>query len=189
MHFPGGFGMRFDIKKLTKEKQYCEDLFNHYAKIKILKKTNPDYKKHVNKALSNLELANFLLEEHNFSIKEKLPDRKYYDWCITIYYYSVYHSSLALLAKLGYKSKSHLATLTAITLFYFHKDNVLKKEDIDFLLEKINLEAKEIDFVIESKDLREKACYGVDELFNLSVAKTLQQQTADFVNKIKGLLA
>ncbi len=180
--------MKFDAGRLTKEKQYCEELFYHYIKIKTIKKTNPDYKKYVNKAISNLEFANFLLEEHNFSIKEKLPNRNYYDWCITIYYYSIYHISLALLAKLGYKSNSHLATLAAITLFYYHKDNVLKKEDIDFLLERINLEEKEIDFVIESKDLRERACYGVDELFNISMAKMLQKQTADFVNKIKELL-
>ena len=65
---------------------------------------------------------------------------------------------------------------------------MLKKEDIDFLLEKINLEEKEIDFVIESKDLRERACYGVDELFNISIARMLQKQTADFVNKSKYLL-
>ncbi len=181
--------MKFDQKRLTKEKKYCEELFNHYVKIKAIRKTNPDYKKHIDKAISNLELANFLLEEHNFSIKEKLPGRKYFDWCITIYYYSIYHTSLALLAKLGYKSSSHLATLSTITLFYFHKDNVLKKEDIDFLLEKVNLKEKEIDFVIESKDLRERACYGVDESFNISIANLLQTQTAEFVNKIKELLA
>lgn len=179
--------MKFDAKRLAREKQYCEELFYHYIKINALRKTTPDYKKHINKAVSNLELANFLLEEHHFSIKEKLPNREFYDWCITIYYYSIYHTALALLAKLGYKSSSHLATLAAITLFYYHKDNVLKKEDIDFLLEKIHLEEKEIDFVIESKELRERACYGVDELFNSSIANMLQKQTADFVNKIKEL--
>lgn len=180
--------MKFDANKLTKEKQYCEELFSHYIKTKALKMTKPDYKKYISKALSNLELANFLLEEHNFSIKEKLPNRKYYDWCITIYYYSTYHTALALLAKLGYKSTSHFATLVAITLFYYHRDNVLKKEDIDFLLEKIDLKEEEIDFVIDSKDLRERACYGVDELFNISIAKMLQKQTVEFVNKIKELL-
>ena len=127
----GVFGMKFEPNRLTKEKKYCEELFNHYIKIKSIKKTNPDYKKHITKAVSNLELANFLLEEHNFSIKEKLPNRKYYDWCITIYYYSIYHISLALLAKLGYKSNSHFATLAAITLFYYHKDNALKKEEVN----------------------------------------------------------
>jgi uncharacterized protein (UPF0332 family) len=180
--------MKFNPNNLIKDKTYCEKLFKHYLKIKALRKTNPDFRKHINKALSNLEFSNFLLEEHNFSIKEKLPNRNYYDWCITIYYYSIYHTSLSLLAKLGYKSNSHLATLTAITLFYFHKYNILKKEDIDFLLEKITLDKTEIDLVIESKGLRERACYGVDESFNISIAKILQKETAEFVNKIKELL-
>jgi uncharacterized protein (UPF0332 family) len=178
----------FNPHRLINDKKYCEGLFKHYIKIKVLRKTEQDFKKYINKAISNLELANFLFEEHNHSIKEKLPNRNYYDWCITIYYYSIYHTSLALLAKLGYKSKSHLATLTAITLFYYHKDNILKEEDIDFLLDKINIEKKEIDFVIESKDLRERACYGVDDSFNISITKLLQEQTADFVNRIKDLL-
>lgn len=78
--------------------------------------------------------------------------------------------------------------MAAITLFYYHKDNILKKEDITFLIEQISLEEREIDFVIESKGLRERACYGVDDLFNISVTNMLQKQTADFVNKIKELL-
>ena len=180
--------MKFELNRLTKDKKYCEELFSHYLKTKVIKKTNPDYKKYLNKSISNLEFANFLFEEHNFSIKEKLPNRNYYDWCITIYYYSIYHTSLSLLAKLGYKSSSHLATITAITLFYYHKENILKKEDIDFLIEKINLEEKEIDFLIESKDFRERACYGVDELFNISMTKTIKEQTVDFVNKIEEIL-
>ncbi len=181
--------MKFDANTLIKNKKYCEKLFKHYLKRKVLIKTNPEgYKKYLNKAISNLDLANFLLEEHNFSIKEKLPNRSYYDWCITIYYYSIYHTSLALLARLGYKSKSHFATLTAITLFYYHKDNMLKKEDIDFLLRRITLDRDEIDFVIESKELRERACYGVDESFNISITRELQEETVDFVNKIGGLL-
>jgi uncharacterized protein (UPF0332 family) len=182
------FRMKFNPNYLIKDVKYCEELFKHYLKTKVLRKTHPFFKKHINKAISNLELANYLLEEHNFSIKEKLPNRKYYDWCITIYYYSIYHTSLALLAKLGYKSNSHFATLTAVTLFYFHKDNILKKEDINFILEKIYLDKNEIDFVIESKGLREKACYDVDESFNISITKTLQKETVDFVNKIKELL-
>jgi len=180
--------MKFNPNNLIKDKTYCEELFKHYLKIKALRKTSPEFKKYLNKAISNLELGNFILEEHNFSIKEKLPNRNYYDWCITIYYYSIYHTSLALLAKLGYSSNSHLATLTTITLFYFHKDNILKKEDIDFLLDKISLNKMDIDLVIESKELRERACYGVDETFNISIAKMLQNETADFVNRIKILL-
>lgn len=181
--------MKVDVQKLIKNKKYCENIFKYYTKIKVLRKTNPNlFEKYLNKALSNLEFANFILMEHDYSIKQKLPNKTFYDWCITIYYYSIYHIALALTTKIGYESKSHLATITAITLFYYHKDNVLKKEDIEFIIEKINLEKQEIDLVLDSKKLREKACYGADEIFELSQAKKLQEQTAEFVNRIKSLL-
>ena len=67
----------------------------------------------------------------------------------------------------SYESKNHLATITAITLFYYHKDNILNQKDIEFLMEKITFDKKEIDLVIDSKDLRERASYGVDEMFEL----------------------
>lgn len=181
--------MKVDTKRLIKDKKYCETVFRHYAKIGVLKETDPKlFKKHINKALSNLEFANFILTEHDYSIKEKLPKKKFYDWCIAIYYYSIYHAALALTVKVGYESKSHFATITAITLFYYHKDNILNKEDVEFIIEKISLERYEIDLVLDSKELRERACYGVDSTFELSQAKRLQEQTADFVNKIRSLL-
>lgn len=180
--------MIFNPKKILTDKKYCEQLFYYYFKNKILVKTDDDFGKYIHKAISNLEFANFLLEEHNFSIKEKLPKKNYYDWCITIYYYSIYHVSLALLLKLGFKSKNHLATLTTITLFYYHKNNVINEKDIDFLISKVDLRECEIDFVLESKNMREKACYNADVNFNRSVTQILQEETADFVNKIKFLL-
>jgi len=173
---------------LINDKEYCIKLFKHNLKLKSLQKNNTDCKKYIKKAESNLEFSNYLMDEHKHSIKEKLPNRNYYDWCITIYYYSIYHTALALIAKLGYTSNSHSATLTAVTLFYYHKNNILKKEYINFLINKINLNKNEINLVVHSKDLREKASYGVDEMFNKSMAEYLQKETADFVIRIKELL-
>lgn len=34
---------------------------------------------------------------------------------------------------------------------------------------KFSINKNEIDFVMESKEMRERACYGVDELFNISI--------------------
>ncbi len=181
--------MKVDTQRLIRDRKYCETVFKHFMKIKILRKTDPSlFGKHLNKAVSNLEFANFILSEHAHSIKEKLPKKRFYDWCITVYYYAIYHAALALVTKIGYYSKSHLATITAIILFYYHQDNILREEDIGFLIEKIHLEREEIDLVLDSKNLRETACYGTDEIFELSQARKLQGQTADFVNKIRMLL-
>lgn len=181
--------MKVDIQKLIRSKEYCEAIFKRYVINRVLKPTDSTlFTKHLNKALDNLEFANFILAEHDYSIKEKLPKKTFYDWCITIYYYAIYHTALALVTKIGYDSNSHLATITAVTLFYYHRDNILKKEDIDFLIERIHLNKEDIDLVLTSKDLREKACYGTDSLFESSLAKRLQRQTADFVNRIRPLL-
>jgi len=181
--------MKVDVQRLVKDKKYCETVFKHYTKIRLLRKTDSSlFDKYINKSMSNLEFANFILTEHDYSIKNKLPKKTFYDWCITIYYYSIYHIALALTTKISYESKSHLATITAITLFYYHKDNILKKKDIEFIIEKVHLEKQEIYLVLDSKKLRERACYGADEVFELSQAKRLQEQTAEFVNKIRSLL-
>lgn len=181
--------MKIDIDKLLNDKAYCEKAFMFYKKINAIREDKLKlFRKHINKALSNLEFANFILEEHKFSIKEKLPNQTFYDWCITVYYYAIYHTALALTAKAGYGSKNHMATITAITLLYYHKDNILKKEDIEFIINKIPIEKKDIDFIFDSKELRERACYGADQLFELKQAASLQKETADFVNKIRNLL-
>ena len=181
--------MKIDVQRLIKDKKYCEIVFKYYTRIRLLRKIDSSlFNKYINKAVSNLEFANFILAEHDDSIKKKLPKKTFYDWCITIYYYSIYHIALALTSKIGYESKSQLATITAITLFYYHKYNILKKEDIEFIIEKIHLKKQEIYLVLDSKKLRERACYGADEMFELSETKRLQEQTAEFVSKIKSLL-
>lgn len=181
--------MIINPKKLVSDKKYCEKLFNHFIKIKTIR---PDksklFEKHVNKALKNLEFANFILLEHEYSIKDKLPKKTFYDWCVTIYYYALYHTALALVTKLGYYSKSHISTITTITLFYYHKDNILKKEDIEFLIDKIHLDKKDIDLIFDSKDMRERACYGTDDVFERMQAEKLQKETADFVARMREVL-
>lgn len=181
--------MRIDVYKLIKNKIYCGEVFDNFVKKKILTKTGSLVsKRHLDKSINNIDFANFILTEHEFSIKQKLKGKTFYDWCITIYYYSIYHAVLALLAKAGYSSKNHLATITAITLIYYHKNTILQKEDVHFITEHIYLEKEEVDFIITSKDLREKACYGVDKIFELSQTLRLQKQTSELINKIRTIL-
>lgn len=181
--------MKINKDRLLNDRKYCENIFRFLLrnKVIILDKFSI-YEKHMNKAIKNLEFANFLLDEHKYSIKKKLPGLTFFDWCVTIYYYSLYHAALALVSKSGYKSGSHLSTITLITLFYYHKDNILKRKEIEFLINNISLEKTDINLVLNSKGLREKASYGADESFQIFHAKQLQKQTADFVNKINDIL-
>ncbi|MBU1199582.1 MAG: HEPN domain-containing protein [Nanoarchaeota archaeon] len=181
--------MKIDIQRLIGNKNYCENIFKHFISINVINKIEPElFGRHLNKALHNLEFANFILQEHEHSIKEKLKGKSFYDWCVTIFYYSIYHASLALISRLGYESKNHLATITTLILFYYHKDNILEKKEIEFIIEKMHLEKEDIDTIIDSKKLREEACYGADKSFELLQAKNMQKQTAEFINKVRGVL-
>lgn len=183
------FILKIDTNRLIEDKKYCEDVFNYFLRVKTIKETHTAFfVKHINKAISNLEFANFILDEHNHSIKKTFSNKTFYDWCITIYYYSLYHAVLALVVKLEYESKNHLATISAVALFYYHKDNILDKKDIQFIIEHIDIDKEEISMLLDSKSIRERACYGVDESFQLYQAKNMQEKTADFVNKAKILL-
>jgi len=174
--------------KLLRDKKYCENLFKFFLKKKIIKEDKLGaFKKHLDKSINNLEFANYLLGEHNYSIKKKLHNKKFYDWCIIIYYYSLYHSSLALVSKAGFESKNHLATIIALILFYHHKENILNKEEIEFLLNSFAIEEEDINFILDTKNLRERASYGV-EYFEQKQAENLRIQVVDFVNKTRGIL-
>ncbi len=127
--------MKINQERLIENREYCEKAFQRFLKNKIIKKDEAKlFRKYFGKSINNMEFANFILEEHNFSIKEKLSNKSFYDWCITIYYYSLYHSAMALVSKAGFESKNHLATITALTLFYYHKYDLLIEIDKDVSL-------------------------------------------------------
>jgi len=181
--------MKIEVDKLIKSEEYCRGVFNFFIKKGVIKKTNPAlFEKYLNKSLNNLEFGNFILSEHKYSIKKKLKGRSFYDWVIAVYYYSVYHAVLALISRAGFESKNHIASISALTLFYYHKKNVLKKEDIQLVIDSLNLKGEDIEFLFNSKETREKASYGVDEIFDLLLAKNLQEKTVEIVNKIKNIL-
>ncbi len=181
--------MEIEINKLIEDENYCRNIFNFFIKKGIIKKTNPElFMKHLNKSISNLEFGNFILSEHKFSIKRKLKNKSFFDWCVIIYYYSLYHSILALISKAGFESKSHIASICSLILFYYHRENILKKEDIQFIIDNLNLKSEDIEFMFTSKGIREKASYRVDETFDLILAKNSQEKTVELVNRIKNIL-
>jgi len=181
--------MKIKMDNLIENKEYCRKIFNLFVKKKVIKRINPDlFEKYLNKSLNNLEFGNFVLSEHKYSIKKKLKGKSFYDWCIVVYYYAIYHAVLTLISKAGFESKNHLASISALIYIYYHKRNLLNKEDIQFIIDNFNLKDEEIEFIANSKEMREKASYNVDKSFDLLQAKNLQKKTVDFVNKIKILL-
>ena len=76
------------------------------------------YNKFLEKARNNLITMNLLAEmDKNKQTKDilKLPkDYNADEWIVITGYYSMYSSALALLAKIGFKSKNHTATILVL---------------------------------------------------------------------------
>ena len=103
----------------------------------------------LNKAKHNLRVALALLQiSENKKTKELVGEKEEfqcYDWVINASYYSMYQCALGLLAKIGYKSEDHNATMDSLYYFfvlegfledYYVKDLILaKKLEDNYVLE------------------------------------------------------
>ena len=103
-----------------------------------------------------------------------------------MYYYAIYHAALALMSKEGFVSKNHSATLCFLIYHHYHLQKALDEEDIRFIAS--YLDKEDIETIGDSKELRERACYDVHELFERKLAEYIREKAVDFVNKIKALL-
>jgi len=88
------------------------------------------------KARKNFTIANLMFkisEQNNFKKALAVPESfETYEWVIIVSYYSMYTSALAALAKLGFKSKSHAATIAVLEHYYVRKEK-LEAKHVDML--------------------------------------------------------
>lgn len=149
------------------------------------------------KSRKNFSIANLL-----FKISDKEDIRKMlnlasdfemYDWAIIVSYYAMYTSALSALAKLGFKSKSHAATIAVLEFNYVNKtskDNKsLEAEDIHKLVKAYALSEQLIIKLIETKTKRETAQYDATPGITSEMAKTALDDAEEFITKIEEVLA
>ena len=107
------------ISNYLKKKQLIQD--EEYTRLN---------KPYIARARKNFTTANMLMKisgEDKLKMVLKLgSDYEMYDWVIIVSYYAMYTSALALLSKLGFKSKSHAATLAILEYYYVHKEKGLE---------------------------------------------------------------
>ena len=175
-----------DWKQWLKDKRECKFWIDSYIGKKILKKSSDDSKLHINRTDHNLAFANWIIEKHKDEIPEVFGGDNFYDWAISIYYYAIYHAALALMNREGFTSKNHSATLAFLIYNHYHSQKALEKEDVELIASSLN--RADIEVLGVSKELREKACYDVHEMFERRLAEQIREQAVDFANKIKALL-
>jgi len=157
---------------------------------------NQEYKKLENpfllKSRKNFSVANLLF---NISEKEELKKAlslgsgfETYDWVIIVSYYSMYTSALAALAKLGFKSKSHAATIAVLEYHYVRNGNALEARHLHKLSRAYALSEELITKLIETKTKRETAQYDATPSISRENAKTALEDAEEFITKIEEIL-
>ena len=145
----------------------------------------------LNKAKHNLRVALALLQiSENKEVKKLTGEKENfqcYDWVINASYYSMYQSALGLLAKIGYKSEDHNATIDALYYFFvlegFLEDYYVK----DLILAK-KLEGEYIQELIKAKQERRASQYS--SLIEISKEKAhgLIETAKKFVNRLSEII-
>lgn len=171
------------------DKRECEKWYRTYLKKGVLRMRKLKAGLYLRKALHNLDFGNWIYEKHKDEIRELFGNERFFDWVVVIYYYAVYHASLALIASKGVFSKSHTATLCALILHFYHKGKI-EKEYVEILAESTPrlLEKEDIETIVETKELRERASYGVSYDFEESLAKKAKENALKFIEKARTIL-
>lgn len=175
---------------------------NSYLKKEQLFK-NDEYKKlekpFLTKSRKNFSVANLLFriseQEDTKKLLNLASDFEIYDWVIIISYYAMYTSALSALAHLGYKSKSHAATITVLERDYIpeekdkNNEGVLEQRDIHKLTKAYTLSEQLITKLIQTKTKRETAQYDATPSITREMAKTSLDDADEFITKIEEILS
>ncbi len=144
------------------------------------------------KARKNFTVANLMFkisEQDEFKRTLALSDDfETYEWVIVVSYYAMYVSALAALAKLGFKSKSHVATISVLERYYVHKQKNLEAKHVQQLTKAYVLSEDLIDKLIQTKTKRETAQYDATPGISRENAASALEDAEDFITKIEETL-
>ena len=148
--------------------------------------------KYLERADKNLELMSVisdLSKNKEAQTALKLPENYSNDeWIIITAYYAMYSSALALLAKIGYKSDTHTATIFALEKFFLKKELIKPKYLAMFNHAKEQISEQDVDNLSKGKENREIAQYKVTEAITHIIAEASMNNAYDFVNKIRNII-
>ena len=145
---------------------------------------------YLSKAKNNLITLKILDEFQNdkpFRKKLNIPeDYSTYEWVVITGYYAMYTAAISLLAKIGYRSKNHTATLYVLEEFFVKKK--ILDEDILMLLKSAMFHKEEIEKLSDARHKREIAQYSITKQTTKSIAEKIKKDAYDFVNKCEEII-
>ncbi|MCX6742371.1 MAG: HEPN domain-containing protein [Candidatus Pacearchaeota archaeon] len=146
--------------------------------------------KYIEKAKNNLITMQILSDiQSNKEARKLLSIPENYssdEWVTVSSYYAMYAAALALLAKIGYKSSAHAATISALNDF-FVKKKVLDKEYLA-LLESAQLTKEEVNELANARENRETAQYEVTKTITHNLAETGIKNAYKFVERVRVII-
>lgn len=145
--------------------------------------------RYLEKARNDLITMNILSESNNKKIRDLLnipKDYDSYEWVVICGYYAMYSAALALLAKIGFRSKNHTATLLILDE-YFVKKKHLKEEDL-LLIKNAQFQKDELEKLSDARHKREIAQYSVTKQTTKKIAEKIKNDAYSFVNKCEEIL-
>ncbi len=180
-----------DWREWLQDKKACQAAYSAYLKKGMLVIDSPKAELYLRKAVHNLDFGNWVLDKHKNEIPAVFGDEKFLDWAVICYYYAIYHAALALAASESLHSKSHLATLCALILHFYHEKKI-RKEEVEFVAESVAgegmIEEEDINTIVESKGLRERASYNVGYEFEQSLVAIAKENAVKFIEKAKSII-
>ena len=146
--------------------------------------------KYLRKARSNLITMSLLSDiNSNKKVRDLLNIPQDYDsdeWVVICGYYAIYSSALALIAKIGYRSKNHSATIILLEEFFI-KNRLMSEKDITYIKNGM-LKKEEIEKLSEARHKREIAQYSVTKQTTREIAGNIKKDAYYFVNKCEKIL-
>ncbi|MFH1174164.1 MAG: HEPN domain-containing protein [archaeon] len=142
---------------------------------------------YLRKAKSNLVTMEILNEAEKHKDLLAIPkDHSNDEWVIVVAYYAMYMAALSLVAKAGYKSKSHTATAAALEEL-FVKDGLLEKTHFQNF-KNIKMKKEDIETLRDAKDSREIAQYSVTKRVTRELAQKTKTDSRRFVDRAEEIL-
>jgi uncharacterized protein (UPF0332 family) len=165
--------------------------FESNAQIKRLNahQAEADVLGHLKKAFHNLSLANQIFDSNQKNqLQLSYSGEDYYDWVITISYYSMYQACLSALAAVRKSGENHSATVCALVFHYVHKKKQLNEQYL-LSLDKIQVLAnQDVQKLVEKRFQREKASYDTSYTTQVGLAQTALTEAREFVLKVREIL-
>lgn len=143
------------------------------------------------KAKNNLITMSILSDLHGSKeAKEILQVPEDYDsseWVVSCGYYAMYIAASAALAKIGYRSKNHTATIIALETF-FVKKYILEPEYLK-MIEKAQLEREHVEQLKLARDRREIAQYSVTKQTTRKIADEIKTNAYMFIQRMERIIS